>query len=163
MTGAWTQDYRALRPRSLAWQLGVLVLAEWLLFRNYDSYEALFHWSTHFLVGIVFTALVLTARLLLQGRPRPRYLLLSVLGFHLLAIVPDLLFRGGAAHSPWMDVFLAHLAVHYLPGGELSWLVIALLTTASYVLFLTRWLRRRHVTARQDTSSRTTALVGAGR
>jgi len=142
--GAWARAYRPLRPRSLTVQLVVLVLAEVALYSSYADHDALFHWATHFLVALGFTALLLLGRLLVTGVPGPRYLLLTLLGFHLYAMAPDLLFRGGVPHYRWMDVFLGHVAAHYLPGGDLAWLLIALACTAGYVTALTLWLRARH-------------------
>jgi len=62
-------------------------------------------------------------------------------------MAPDLLFRGGVPHYRWMDVFLGHVAAHYLPGGDPAWLLIALACTAGYVTALTLWLRARHAEA----------------
>ncbi len=145
--GAWARAYRPLRPRSLTVQLVILVLAEVALYASYADHDARFHWATHFLVALGFTALLLLARLLVTGVPGPRYLLLTLLGFHLYAMAPDLLFRGGVPHYRWMDVFLGHVAAHYLPGGDLAWLLIALTCTAGYVTALTLWLRARHAEA----------------
>jgi len=92
----WTLAYLPLRPRSLAVQLGILVLAEIALYFSYADHDARFHWATHFLVALGFTALLLLGRLLVTGAPGPRYLLLTLLGFHLYAMAPDLLFRGGS-------------------------------------------------------------------
>lgn len=139
----WSRDYRALRPRTLAWQLALLVVVELVLFQRYDAEHARFHWSTHFLDALAFTSLVLLTRLLVTGRPGPRYLLLTLIGFHLYAIVPDLMFSQGAAHTLWQNVFLGHIAEHYLPGGVSAWLVIALVLTAAYVAALSWWLRAR--------------------
>ena len=124
-------------------QLVLLVGAEYALYVSHDVHDAQFHWATHFLVGLAFAALVLLARLLLTGAPGPRLLLPTVLGFHLFAMLPDLLFRGGVPHYRWMDVFLGHVAAHYVPGGDGSWLVIALVCLGLYVAALTAWLRAR--------------------
>ena len=59
-------------------------------------------------------------------------------------MAPDLLFRVGVPHYRWMDVFLGHVAAHYLPGGDLAWLLIALACTGAYLAALTLWLRARH-------------------
>jgi len=144
----WARAYRPLRPRSLTVQLIVLVLAEIALYSSYADHDARFHWATHFLVALGFTALLLLGRLLVTGAPGPRYLLLTLLGFHLYAMAPDLLFRGGVPHYRWMDVFLGHVAAHYLPGGAVSWLLIALICAGAYVAALTAWLRARHAEAR---------------
>ncbi len=140
---AWAKAYRPLRPASLAAQLVLLVAAELALYASYDAHDARFHWATHFLVGLAFASLVLLARLLLTGTPGPRLLLPLVLGFHLFAMLPDLLFRGGVPHDRWMDVFLGHVAAHDLPGGDTSWLAIALLCLALYTAALTAWIRAR--------------------
>jgi len=41
-------------------------------------------------------------------------------------MAPDLLFRAGVPHEEWMNLFLGHIWVHYIPGGNASWLAIAL-------------------------------------
>lgn len=138
----WTRDYPAVRPRTLVWQLVVLVAVELVIFRRYDAEQTRFHWSTHWLDAVAFTALLL-ARLLITGRPGPRYLIQMLVGFHVYAIVPDLMFSEGSAHTMWMNVFLGHIAEHYLPGGVTARLAIAVLSTAAYVAALTLWLRRR--------------------
>ena len=143
----WARGYRPLHPVSLAGQLVVLILAEVVLFASYDAHDARFHWATHFLVALSFTALLLLVRLLLSGAPGPRFLLLTLLAFHLFAMTPDLLFRGGVPHYRWMDLFLGHVAAHYLPGGDGRWLAIALTVTAVYVAALTAWLRARRAEA----------------
>ena len=40
-----------------------------------------------------------------------------------------------------MDIFLGHVSAHYLPGGDTTWLVIAVTAITGYVVALTRWLR----------------------
>ena len=143
----WSRAYRPLRPISLAVQLVVLVLAEIALYASYDAHDARFHWATHFLVGLAYASLVLLARLLVTGAPGPRFLLLVVLGFHVYAMLPDLLFRGGLPHYRWMDVFLGHVASHYVPGGDGTWLVVALTCMGLYVGGLTAWIRARRAEA----------------
>ncbi|MCA1712248.1 MAG: alpha/beta hydrolase [Actinobacteria bacterium] len=118
-------------------------MAEVVVYGSYQAHDARFHWATHFLVGLAYTALLLLGRLMLTGAPGPRFLLLTVLGFHLYAMAPDLHFRGGIPHYPWMNVFLGHVAAHYVPGGDTTWLIVALACTGLYVLALTSWLRAR--------------------
>lgn len=72
---------------------------------------------------------------------------MTVLGFHLLAMAPGLAFRGGVPHAPWMNVFLGHIAAHYVPGGDLTWYVVALVCTGLWVGALTLWLRARRAEA----------------
>ena len=138
-----SRAYQALRPVSMLLQLTFLVLAEIALFASYSAHDAEFHWATHFLVALTAAALFLLFRLLRTGTPGPRFLLLPVLGFHLYAMTPDLLFRVGVPHAAWMEVFLGHLIVHHLPGGDRSWLAIALTCSAVYVTALSLWLRAR--------------------
>jgi pimeloyl-ACP methyl ester carboxylesterase len=142
----WSRAYRPLQPRSLAAQLVLLVVAELALYRSYDVHDARFHWATHFLVALAVASLVRLLRLLVTGVPGPRLLLPTVLGVHLFAMAPDFLFRGGVPHDRWMDVFLGHVAVHY-PGGDGTWLVIALVSLGLWVAALTAWLRARRAEA----------------
>ena len=148
MTSSWPPAYAPLRPRTLLWQLAVLVVGELVLYASYATHEARFHWATHFLVGLTVAALWRALFLLVAARPT-RFQLLSILGFHLWAMWPDLLFRvPGVPHYGWMDwLALGHVSSHYLPGGDTSWLVIALLASGGYALLLQRWLAARHAEA----------------
>jgi len=143
----WSKAYRPLRPRSLAIQLFLLVVAEIALYASYDVHDARFHWATHFLVALAYTSLVLLVLLLVTGVPGPRLLLPAVLGFHLFAMTPDILFRGGVPHYRWMDLFLGHVTAHEMPGGDGTWLAIALTCLGLFVGALTAWLRARHAEA----------------
>lgn len=139
----WALAYRPLRGRTLLVQLGLLVAVEVLLFRSYRGHEAGFHWATHFLVGLTAAAVVNLAWLALKGAPA-RGQLAWVLGLHLFAMTPDLLFsRAEIPHDEWMDVFLLHVSAHYIPGGASTWLAIALPATGGYVYVLSRWLAAR--------------------
>lgn len=142
----WAVPYRPLRARSLLPQLVVLAGAEALLFASYAGHDARFHWATHFLVGLLTAALFLSVYLLVAARPAPGQLI-AVLAFHLVAMAPDLLFRVGKPHDWWMDVFLGHLSAHYVPGGDDTWLIVALMALAGYIWLLTRWLAARHAEA----------------
>lgn len=138
----WPAAYRPLRPTSLLLQAAVLVLAEIVLFRAYGAFDSAFHWGAHFLVAVALSAVVLCTYLLVAGRPAPGQLL-TVLALHLYAMFPDLLFRWGMPHATWMNVFAGHIAVHYLPGGDRSWLAVAVLAVAGYVLLLAGWVSAR--------------------
>ncbi len=135
-------DYRPLRPRTLTWQLAGLIGAEAGLIAMYWRPDSLFHWSIHLLVGLTAAAVWNLATLLLTDRPAPGQLV-SILIFHLIAMAPDILFALDVPHLPWMDVFLGHISVHYTPGHDRTWLVVALLATGLYVAILSRWLARR--------------------
>lgn len=140
----WPRAYRPLRPLTLLVQLLLLVVAELGLYASYASHDARFHWATHFLVGLLLTALWQAVHLLVAARPA-RGQLLTILLFHLWAMWPDLAFRAGVPHYRWMDwVALGHVQVHYLPGGDTSWLVLALLAVGGYVALLSLWLKARH-------------------
>ena len=143
----WGKAYRPLRPRSLAVQLLLLVVAEIALYASYDVHDARFHWATHFLVALAVASLVLTVRLLITGVPGPRLLLPAVLGLHLFAMTPDIVFRAGIPHYPWMNVFLGHIASHEMPGGDGTWLAIALVCLGLFIGALTAWLRARYAEA----------------
>lgn len=144
----WPKPFAPLRPRTLLWQLAVLVVAEVALYASYATHEARFHWATHFLVGLTVAALWRALFLLVAARPT-RFQLLSILGFHLWAMWPDLIFRlPGVPHYHWMDwLALGHVSSHYMPGGDTTWLVIALTAAAGYALLLSRWLASRHAEA----------------
>jgi pimeloyl-ACP methyl ester carboxylesterase len=144
----WPRSFAPLRPRTLLWQLAVLLVAEVALYASYATHEARFHWATHFLVGLTVAALWRALFLLVAARPT-RFQLLSILGFHLWAMWPDLIFRApGVPHYHWMDwLALGHVSSHYLPGGDTTWLVVALTAAAGYALLLWRWLASRHAEA----------------
>jgi hypothetical protein len=124
-------------------QAAVLVVAEIGLFAAYGAHDARLHWATEFLVALIAAAVWLTGFLLVAARGQ----LLVVLWVHLLAMAPDPLFYLGVPHHRWMDVFFAHVASHYLPGGDTAWLVLALLAVAGYTAVLTAWLRARRIEA----------------
>lgn len=138
----WPRAYRPLGVRTLALQLLALIGAEFVLFHAYRAHQAGFHWSTHFLVGLTASAAWNLLWFLLKAAPAPG-LLLSILVFHLYAMFPDLLFDAGIAHERWMDIFLGHVSVHYMPGEDRSWLAIGLGSYGIYVAVLSAWLRAR--------------------
>ncbi len=145
----WSGPYGVLRPSRLLAELGVLVGAEALLLRVYGSYDSSFHWAAHFLVGLIAAVGWLAVVLLITARPA-RGQVLMVLPFHLYAMFPDLVYRRGVPHGHWSDAFLAHIRVHYLPGGDRSWLVLAVLTVLAYGLLLSRWVAARTVETGRD-------------
>lgn len=143
----WARAYRPLRLRTLLLQLAVLAVAEVLLFASYRGHEASFHWATHFLAAMTVWAAVNLAVLVLKGAPG-RGQLLSLLAWHLFAMFPDFLFSGAEVpHDDWMDVFLAHITSHYMPGGVYTWLFSALVVSALYVIVLAGWLGARRAEA----------------
>jgi hypothetical protein len=80
--------------------------------------------------------------LLVTRRPG-RAPVLSVLGFHLWALWPDVASRAGVPQDEWMNwVALGHVRSHLVPGGDDTWLVLALAAAGGYALLLRRWLAR---------------------
>ncbi|MGH9183196.1 MAG: hypothetical protein ACRDZ9_05200 [Acidimicrobiales bacterium] len=75
-------------------------------------------------------------------RPVPLPLLWPVLG-HLVAMFPDLEFVAGVAHQRWMDVFLGHIATHFVPGRNLIWYAVFLASLGLYLAAVDRCRRRR--------------------
>ena len=146
----WPKSFAPLQARTLLWQLAVLVAAEIVLYQSYSVHSARFHWATHFLVGLTAASLWRVLFLLVAARPA-RLQLLSILGFHLWAMWPDLVFRiPGIPHYHWMDwLALGHVSSHYMPGGDTTWLLIALTAGGAYALLLWRWLRARHYEVEQ--------------
>jgi len=142
----WTQPYRPLRPVSLLVQLTGLTVTEVFLYRSYGAFDSSFHWAAHFLVGLLSASAVLAAYLLVAARPAPGQVVVILL-FHVYAMAPDLLFRIGIPHAQWMNVFLGHVAVHYLPGGDRTWLVLSALAALGYVVLLASWVAARQAEA----------------
>ncbi len=144
LTGrGWKATYRPLRPVSLVVQALLLLVAEVGLIRVYGSYDSSFHWGAHFLVAVIVTTAWLAAYLLLTSRPARGQVLL-VLPVHVFAMFPDLLYRGAQVpHAGWSDLFLLHVQVHYLPGGDRSWVALAALAMGAYAYLLSRWVAAR--------------------
>jgi len=138
----WSGPYGPLRPRRLAVEIAALVVAEALLLRVYGSYDSSFHWAAHFLVAVIATSLWLATYLLVTSRPAPGQVLM-VLPFHLYAMFPDLLYRVGIPHAAWSNAFLAHIDVHYIPGGDRTWLALAAASLLGYAWLLSRWVAAR--------------------
>jgi pimeloyl-ACP methyl ester carboxylesterase len=125
---------RRERWRLCLW-CAVAVAVEVGLFLSYRGHDARFHWFTHFFVGasVALVAMTLVARR--QRQPVAYPLVWPVLG-HLVAMFPDLLFAGGVAHEPWMDVFLGHISSHFVPGRNITWYAMFLVSLAGYLVQL---------------------------
>jgi len=117
-------------------------MAEALLLPVYGGYDSSFHWAAHFLVGVIATMAWLAVYMLVTSRPAPGQVL-TVLPFHLYAMFPDLLYRAGIPHAAWSNAFLAHVDVHYIPGGDRTWLVLAAASLLGYAGLLSRWVAAR--------------------
>lgn len=143
---SWPLTSRPLGPRTILAQLTIVVVAEGVLFALYSAQDARFHWATHLLAALTTAALVSLAWLTFKGRPARGQVLL-VLGLHVVAMFPDVLFSAGVAHDDWMDVFLGHISSHDMPGGATTWLAVALLAAGVYAVVLSLWLRARRAEA----------------
>jgi hypothetical protein len=113
------------------------VVAEVGLYASYRGHDARFHWFTHFFVGASMALLAMAAVAARTRRPVPLPLVWPFLA-HLVAMFPDFLFTTGIAHQRWMDLFLGHISTHFVPGGNLTWLVVFLLALAAYLAVLAR-------------------------
>lgn len=129
---------RTRRPglRICAW-CAIAAAIEVALYLSYDHHNGSFHWFTHFFVGASAALLAMSGVARMTRRPVPIPLLWVVLG-HLVAMAPDLLFRGGMVHRRWMDLFLGHLRVHYVPGRNLTWYGVFLAALALYLCVVHR-------------------------
>jgi len=107
------------------------------LYLSYRGHDARFHWFTHLFVGASLALAVMAVVTLRTLRPVPYPLVWIVLA-HLVAMAPDLLFEGGIAHERWMDLFLAHISSHFVPGRNLTWYTVFLTTLAFYLVAIDR-------------------------
>ena len=130
----------ASRPRG-PWRTcgwcAVAVAVEVALYLSYRGHDARFHWFTHLLVGAATALTVMAVAAKVRRTAVARPLLWPLIG-HLYAMAPDLLFAGGAAHERWMDVFLGHVTVHFVPGRNWTWLAVFLIALAAYLSVVDR-------------------------
>ncbi|HVE45666.1 MAG TPA: hypothetical protein VNA57_02805 [Acidimicrobiales bacterium] len=113
------------------------VAVELLLYRSYKGHDARFHWFTHFFVGAAVALLAMAVVAWRTRHPVALPMLWPLLG-HLVAMAPDILFNFGMAHRRWMDVFLAHVSSHYVPGRNVTWFGVFLASLAVYLVVLDR-------------------------
>lgn len=126
----------AMTLRLCLWCLAAIAV-EIGFFLTYQGHDARFHWFTHFFVGSS-AALLLMAAWTLRTRRPVSYPFTWPVAAHVLAMTPDLLFAGGRAHARWMDVFLGHVRVHYIPGRNLTWYLVFLACLAGYLFAVDR-------------------------
>lgn len=108
------------------------VVVEAALYAAYQGSDARLHWFTHFFVGASFALLVMTGVVWFTRRPVLVPLAWVVVA-HLYAMLPDFMFDAGIAHRRWMDVFLAHLSSHFIPGQNFTWLAVFLVSAGIYL------------------------------
>ncbi|MFP5369801.1 MAG: hypothetical protein ACLGI3_03515, partial [Actinomycetes bacterium] len=92
---------------------------------------------THFFVG---AAAGLAVMLVAAWRRRRAvgWWPMWVVGGHVIALFPDVLFRLGIAHARWMDVFLGHVSTHVVPGRNLTWFLIFTAVLAAWLATVDR-------------------------
>ena len=110
---------------------------------SYGAKDAGFHYLAHFFAGASFALLVMALVAWRRGRP-VRLPLLWVILAHLFAMAPDFAFLDGAPHEHWMDVFLGHITIHFIPGANLTLFVVFAASLAVYLAVLDRGLRLRN-------------------
>lgn len=104
----------------------------------YFYYAATFHWFLHFFVGAAIV-LILMSILMLYHKINVRWPFLWLFVGHLVAMFPDVLFRFlKMPHQHWMDIFILHIRVHFIPGRIWSWYAIFMLACALYLWSLHR-------------------------
>ncbi len=137
----WARAYRPLRLRTLGLQLAVLVVAEVLLFASYRGHEASFHWATpprgdDRVGGRQPRGPGAQGR---AGAPAAA----GLLAWHLFAMFPTCCSapRRFRTTTGWTSSWRTSSS-HYMPGGAYTWLVLALVASALYVIVLAGWSGR---------------------
>ncbi len=115
--------------------VGVPIAVELWFLGKYASEAASWHWFVHFFAGATLALIVMSWWSWRKRRPVPAPLVWVLLA-HLFAAAPDLVIPESVPHQPWQNVFVGHLATHYLPGRGLSWLVIFAVALAGYLLVI---------------------------
>lgn len=109
----------------------LFVAAELVIFFSYQHSDVRFHWFLHFFVGATVALTALAVQTCWSSRIL-RYPLLWILLGHTLAMIPDPLFAI-MPHQPWMDLFLLHISVHFIPGRNWSWYALFLISLGGYL------------------------------
>ena len=117
--------------------IAVPIAVEVWFLGKYAAEAASWHWYVHFFAGATLALALMTWWSWRHRRAVPFPLVWLVLA-HFYAAAPDLVIPENIPHKPWQEVFVGHLASHYLPGRGLSWLVIFAVALAGYLLALDR-------------------------
>ncbi len=110
----------------------VAVCVEAALYATYQAHEARYHWFTHFFIGASVALIAMAVWIVEEKRPVP-YPAIWIFAGHLVAMTPDFLFAFGIPHRRWMDVFLGHISALSVPGHNLTWYAVFLVTLAGYL------------------------------
>ena len=130
-------DRRVQHGAGVAAGIVVPVAAEVWFLGKYAAEAASWHWYIHFFAGASVALVVMTWWSWRHRRAVP-FPLGWVLLAHFFAAAPDLVIPENIPHKPWQEVFVGHLASHYLPGRGLSWLVLFAAALAGYLVTLAR-------------------------
>ena len=124
------------------------------IFVSYGANDAGFHYLAHFFAGASAALLVMAVVAWRRGRPVRLPLLWIVLA-HLFAMAPDFAFLDGSPHQHWMDIFLGHITIHFVPGANLTLLAAFAASLAVYLVVLDRQAAKaiRHWRASSPQSS----------
>lgn len=137
--------------RSQPAALAAFTVVELALFLSYQHRDGRFHWFLHFFVGASAALMVMTFAGFIRRRPVSRPLT-AILAGHLIAMLPDILFGLGIVpHEEWMEIFLLHIAVHFMPGRNWTWYAVFLACLAAYLF--TCWRFGQAVSHRTSQSS----------
>jgi hypothetical protein len=129
--------------------LALVVVVEGYLLYRYAAFGALFHLFVHGYVGMGLGLAAHAGWRVLGARgPRPAGEVVgAAVAGHLAAAVPDVLFLAAdLPHARWMDVFVAHISVHFVPAPLALALAVLALGVGAQVLATTRG-RAREVLA----------------
>lgn len=128
---------------SIIVQSALLLLGEFAVYSFYINFRQPFHWANHLLPALTIAAIVYGVFLAVKKRPM-RGMIILILPIHLFAMAPDPMFSLNIQpHLEWMNVFVGHIWVHFLPGRLTGWLVVAALSTGLFAFALARWVRRQ--------------------
>ena len=115
------------------WPWLLFIAAEVILYLSYRQNDGAFHWFLHFFVGASTALIIMALVMLLAGCIVQHPLLLIFVG-HIIAMFPDVLWNFlVVTHRPWMNVFLGHIAAHFIPGRNWTWCAIFLASLAFYL------------------------------
>lgn len=113
----------------------LVVFFEVILYRQYASLDAEFHFWLHSLFGAAVGLSAVSIWKIIKGKSA------GISGWeagalgHIYSAVPDIIFIAfGVLHMYWMDVFAIHISIHFLPAPVATMLIIFLLSLVAYGL-----------------------------